>query len=206
MGSPPSVNFYLTPKARQEIERLAGEYDCAMGDIVMAALTYYRTLLAEGKATKPETTSLALGKQSPRVTIPDKYGIRDWLADLVKETGATRGAIFLAALATYMSALKNGEVPEPGTKRPARPEPEKPSKAKPPQPLPSPRAKGVPVDRGPCPVCEKQAPVDSATGLLASHVAHPSVRPRGKFVLCAGSGQTPAGPIVHAADTNQRLV
>jgi hypothetical protein len=61
------------------------------------------------------------------------------------------------------------------------------------------------ADRATCGVCGKQAGVDAGTSSLARHVAHPSVRPKGVWIACEGSGQAPAGPIVHAAEVTRRL-
>jgi hypothetical protein len=61
------------------------------------------------------------------------------------------------------------------------------------------------ADRATCGICGKQAGVDAETSLLADHVAHPSVRPRGVFALCDGSGQGPAGPVIHAAEITRKL-
>ena len=60
-------------------------------------------------------------------------------------------------------------------------------------------------DRAACPVCEKQAGVNPETSLLGPHIAHPSVRPKGVYQACDGTGQAPAGPVIHAAEHNRRL-
>jgi hypothetical protein len=56
-----------------------------------------------------------------------------------------------------------------------------------------------------CPVCRKQVGVGAETELLGPHVAHPSVRAKGEFKLRDGSGQAPAGAIIHGADMTRRL-
>jgi hypothetical protein len=60
------------------------------------------------------------------------------------------------------------------------------------------------ADRAECPVCHKQTGLTDV-GKLAEHVAHPSVRPRGVYALCAGAGQLPAGPVIHSAEMTRRL-
>ena len=61
--------------------------------------------------------------------------------------------------------------------------------------LPKPIGKPVLMDCAECGVCHKLIGVRPETSLLADHAAHPSVRPRGVFALCEGSGQAPSGPV-----------
>lgn len=60
-------------------------------------------------------------------------------------------------------------------------------------------------DRAECPVCHVLAGVDAETSLLGPHIAHPSVRPKGVYQTCDGTGQAPAGPVIHAAEHNRKL-
>lgn len=69
--------------------------------------------------------------------------------------------------------------------------------------LPGPKGKPALRDHSECQECHKQVGITPETSLLADHVAASSVRPPGVFQLCKGSGQLPAGRIVHDADTSR---
>lgn len=113
------------------------------------------------------------------------------------------------ALVYYQQAIEADRMlrPEPGTepktKTPAKRDTAF-AKKKPAPAMTRPLAKHVLSDRAECGICHKQVSVSAETSLLTDHVAHPSVRPKGAFALCDGSGQQPAGPVVHSAETDYR--
>lgn len=137
---------------------------------------------------------------------------RAWLESQAQRLGVARSEVVRRAIAFYREHAPVDPVPADPTpptdtgdtetpKEPAMP-PRKQARPSVTRPLATPKLS----DRAECPVCRKQVGVHPETSLLADHIAHPSVRPRGQYQLCVGSGQEPAGPVVHAAETDWRRV
>lgn len=68
------------------------------------------------------------------------------------------------------------------------------------------RATRTPVllDRAECHVCRVLVRVDQDQ-VFVNHIADVSVRERGEYKLCAGTGESPTGPIIHGAEMVRRL-
>lgn len=204
-SGPSDITFYVAPEIREQIEVLSRGACLNMGQLAAAVLEYYRGLADAGEADRPEAarTGSPSRRGTQRLVVARQADLAQWIAGACDEWGTSRGLILAKAVRYYADAIKSGRVAVPAGQgaRQAKP---KPKKSAPSQPSP----KGMPTaaDRAECPVCLKQVSVSPEKSLLADHVAHPSVRPRGEFKLCDGSGQSPAGPIVHAADMTRRLI
>jgi hypothetical protein len=198
------ATFYLTGTSRGFIEKLADEFHVSRRQVAVEALAHYRSQLDAGRAERPEKSDVAISqKSSKRLTVHDLGDLAGWLTERCMEWGATRGQVLQAALGVYDSALSAGEGPKPehAPRSKSESEPDKKPRPRPSGPRVKPAlSKDAMPDRALCGSCHKQVGVRS--GLLADHIAHPSVRARGQFLLCDGSGQEPAGPIVHSADTS----
>jgi hypothetical protein len=59
---------------------------------------------------------------------------------------------------------------------------------------------GTPVlaNRATCHVCRGLVGVD-ADEVLVKHPAHPSIRPKGVYIACEGTGGNPTGRVIHGA-------
>jgi hypothetical protein len=204
--SRPSVTFYTSLATRELIETLHAELGLNLGQTAVAALVYYRNLIMEGTAEKPGSSRIDRGEETRQLTVFDQPELAAWLADKAGEWGTSRGLILATAAGYYAAAIESGCIPKPlpqaKPEKPPVPKPKSNSRVQ----LPKPARTITLTNRAACPVCEKQVGVNPETSLLANHIAAPNVRPKGKFVLCTGSGQTPASRVIHNADTTRRLV
>lgn len=191
--APATSTFAVTPETRKLIEALSGDLGASMGKVAVNALEHYRGLLEAGSAEKPADNRLPARRGSQRVIFTGQPELAEWLGTVSGEWNASRALVLEKAVGYYAAAVESGSVLRAARSR-------KPS-AKP-KPEPETFRAGTPAlrDRALCGTCGKQARVDPSTSLLAPHIAHPSVRPKGVFMNCKGSGQSPAGQIVHSAE------
>jgi hypothetical protein len=203
-SSPSTLTFYVTSEARELIETLSSEFGQNMGQVSAAALGYYRNLIDAGEASKPEAarigSELGAGQGSRRVIIPGQSDIGQWLAHVSDDWGTSRGLVLMKAVEYYSAAIESGRIPRPVKRETPKKTSSSRPKTRPSASLVKPTGKPLAVDRAQCGTCHKQVGIHAETSLLVDHVAHPSVRPKGKYVLCEGSGQAPDGPIIHSAE------
>jgi hypothetical protein len=192
-----SLTFQVAQSARELIDRLSAELGQSLTNVGLLALGYYRERIDADTAGRPEAGRV-LGFSSAKqvsITGTGHTEIKSWLLEKAAEWRVTRGQILSEALDYFAAAIEAGHIGRPVP--PAKPEPTPVPKQ--PSGLVNPIGQPVLKDRALCGVCQKQVPVHADAELLANHIAHPSVRPRGKFKLCDGSGKEPAGRVIHDA-------
>jgi hypothetical protein len=201
-GTKPTLSFLVAVETRELIGQLSDKSGLRLGQVITLALDYYRGLIDAEQAERPDGPRLGVGQESRQMTVTAaEERTARWLTDVRDRWSTSFGLILMKALDYYVGAIESGKVTLPAKPGP-KPEKPKPAPKKTYEAGQPVRPRGAPTltDRALCGVCHKQVFVDSGTSLLAGHIAHASVRPRGEYKLCDGSGKTPAGPIIHGAE------
>jgi hypothetical protein len=181
--------------------RLADELLITKTQILTEAIPRYVAAVVAREAVMPEHGPVR-GKKIT-VTLYPLPALRSQLGRIADDWGVTMGNILRASLEHYQAGIESGTIPKPEpTRKPRKVEVTKPAGPKKSSRITFTKAGSKPalVDRAECGTCHVLTGVDSSTSLLGDHIAHPSVRPKGEYVLCEGSGKKPVGPVIHSAD------
>ena len=187
------ATYHASPQVRESLVRMASKLGMTQGQVLTEALRAYQKALKDGTKERPGRRDPVGRDVAERITVHCQPAIRDWITARSQDWNVPLGHVVAGAVEYY-------ETVRPAPKAKAAKSKEKKSQPTMARPSKSP----VLTDRAECRVCLKQVDVNGETSLLVDHIAHPSVRPRGVYQLCDGSGKKPAGRVIHGADMTTR--